>query len=75
MSPFSQPAIETVYERLGHHLGWRLLTCPARNIETTKVALVTTNPGGQELEPPLWSVEAVSEFEWSFIRKMGGMKA
>jgi hypothetical protein len=59
---FSPATIQAAYQRLGHRLGWRLLTCPARNIESATVALVTINPGGANFEPPRWSVEAGSAY-------------
>src|SRR4051812_36399658 len=59
---FSQSSIEAEYERLAHTLGWRLLTCPARNVESASVALITSNPGGSVREPPRWSVEDGSAY-------------
>jgi hypothetical protein len=59
---FSESEIQAEYERLGHSLGWRLLTCPARNIESSSVALITSNPGGSIREPPKWSVEDGSAY-------------
>ncbi len=60
---FSSAEIQAEHERLGHKLGWRLFTCPVRNIETALVALVTINPGGSKFEEPQWSVEAGSAYE------------
>ena len=54
--------IEAEYQKLGHALGWRFLTCPERNIDASSVALVTINPGGRVFEPPSWSVEAGSAY-------------
>ncbi|HEY1630141.1 MAG TPA: uracil-DNA glycosylase family protein [Rhizomicrobium sp.] len=59
---FSASTIEAEYQRLGHSLGWRLLTCPARNIATAKIALITTNPGGREPKPPLWALDTGSAY-------------
>ena len=58
----SQDSIEAEYKRLGHHLGWRFLSCPERNIENATVALITLNPGGGKYEPSLWSVEGGSAY-------------
>jgi hypothetical protein len=59
---FSASAIEAEYNRLGHNLGWRLLTCPARNIATAKVALIAVNPGGEECEVSRWATDAGSAY-------------
>jgi hypothetical protein len=48
----SPTSIEAEYERLGHTLGWRFLTCPEGNIGTATVALVTENPGGASFQAP-----------------------
>jgi hypothetical protein len=55
----NQPTIETEYRRLGHTIGWRFLTSPAKTIDAANVALVTQNPGGDVDDPnaPRWSVE------------------
>ena len=37
----SSTSIHTEYQRLGHTLGWRFLTCPEENIGTASVALVS----------------------------------
>jgi hypothetical protein len=58
----SPTSIEAAYQRLGHTKGWRFLTCPARNIDTSSVALVTINPGGASFAPPQYSVEAGSAY-------------
>ena len=58
----SPSLIEAEYQKLGHALGWRFLTCPEGNIDTSSVALVTINPGGRLFEPPNWSVEAGSAY-------------
>jgi hypothetical protein len=60
---FSPELIEAEYQRLSHDLGWRLFTCPIRNIETASVALITINPGGSKFEEPQWSVESGSAYE------------
>ncbi len=60
---FSSEKIEAACQTLGHDLGWRLLTCPSRNIEAAEIALITINPGGGEFEAPQWSVEAGSAYE------------
>jgi hypothetical protein len=60
---FSPTEIQAEHERLGHKLGWRLFTCPVRNIETASTALITINPGGSKVEEPQWSVEAGSAYE------------
>jgi hypothetical protein len=60
--PLSPAFIEAEYQRLGHTLGWRFLTCSERNIDTASVALVTINPGGGTFEPPKWSVESGSAY-------------
>ncbi len=59
---YSAASIESECQRLGHRLGWRLLTCPEKNIDTATVALITINPGGAQFEPPRWSVEAGSAY-------------
>jgi hypothetical protein len=59
----SPTSIEAEYERLGHTLGWRFLTCPEGNIGTATVALVTENPGGASFQAPRWSVEEGSAYE------------
>ncbi len=59
---YSSSSIEAEYQRLGHTLGWRFLTCPKKNIESASVALVTINPGGAEFHPPMWSVENGSAY-------------
>jgi hypothetical protein len=61
-SSYSPAEIQAEHERLGHKLGWRLFTCPAQNIETASVALITINPGGSKFEEPRWSVEAGSAY-------------
>jgi hypothetical protein len=58
----SPTSIEAEYQRLGHTLGWRFLTCPEGNIGTASVALVTINPGGASFEAPRWSVEEGSAY-------------
>jgi hypothetical protein len=58
----SSDTIVAEYDRLGHKLGWRFLTCPERNVEKASVALVTINPGGGSYEPPKWSVEEGSAY-------------
>ena len=58
----SKALIESEYEKLGHTLGWRFLTCPEQNISTATTALVTINPGGSSYEPPAWSVESGSAY-------------
>ena len=59
---FSTQSIETEYLKLGHTLGWRLLTCPARNLTDASICLITLNPGGHECERPRWSVEDGSAY-------------
>jgi hypothetical protein len=54
--------VEAEYQRLGHRLGWRFLTCPEHNIETATLALITINPGGGKFVSPLWSVENGSAY-------------
>jgi hypothetical protein len=54
--------IEAEYRRLGHTLGWRLLTCPKENITAAAVALITINPGGENFLPAMLSVEAGSAY-------------
>lgn len=40
--------IDLAYKNLGHTLGWRFLTCPRANLcSSTKVALLSPNPGGR----------------------------
>jgi hypothetical protein len=58
----SAAAIQSECERLGHHLGWRLLCSPARNVEAADVALITCNPAGNAIEPNRWSVEGGSAY-------------
>jgi hypothetical protein len=58
----SPDSIEAEYERLGHQLGWRLLTCPWKNIGQASVALITINPGGGRYENAQWSVEEGSAY-------------
>jgi hypothetical protein len=58
----SPTSIEAEYQRLGHTLGWRFLTCPEGNIGTASVALITINPAGGDFESPRWSVEAGSAY-------------
>jgi hypothetical protein len=73
---YSPAEVQAEYERLGHKLGWRLFTCPARNIETASVALITINPGGGKFEEPRWSVEAGSAYEiesWNLQRQVRRM--
>jgi len=60
---YSPAEIQAEHERLGHKLGWRLFTCPAQNIKTASVALITINPGGSTFEEPQSSVEAGSAYE------------
>jgi len=60
---FSPDFLNSEAKRLGHRLGWLFLTCPERLIETASVALITTNPGGEEANLNFpdggeWSVEA-----------------
>ena len=50
-------------------MGWRLLTCPIQNINTAKVALITTNPGGATFEPPMFSCKNGNAYaieDWGF---------
>ena len=58
-------AIQAEYQRLGHGIGWRFLTCPAKLIDTASVALITLNPGGDrdDLNAPRWSVENGNAYE------------
>jgi hypothetical protein len=51
--------IDAEYQRLGHSIGWRFLTSPEKNIFSSRIALVTQNPGGNLDDPnaPRWSVE------------------
>src|ERR1700730_2738575 len=58
----SSTSIQAEYQRLGHTLGWRFLTCPEENIGTASVALITINPGGASFEAPRWSVEEGSAY-------------
>jgi hypothetical protein len=58
----SRSAIDAEYQRLGHRLGWRFLTCPEHNIKTATVALITINPGGGKFESRSWSVENGSAY-------------
>lgn len=57
-----QMAIEDEYRRLGHTIGWRLLTCPIDNIKTSKTALISINPGGYHREEPSVSSERGSAY-------------
>jgi len=59
---FDYETIESEYRRLNHRLGWRLFTCPAKNISKAKVTLITINPGGQKYEQPQWSKEEGSAY-------------
>jgi hypothetical protein len=58
----NEAEIQSVHDQLGHCLGWRLLTCPKRNIDEASTALITTNPGGMVFEPPIASVETGSAY-------------
>ena len=58
----NQGDIQAEYQRLGHTLGWRFLTCPEKNIGTASVALITINPGGASFQAPKWSVEGGSAY-------------
>lgn len=49
--------IEAEYERAGYNRGWRLLSCPWRNLRTADVAIITMNPGGDEFQAPRVSVQ------------------
>jgi len=42
--------IEQGYQRSGNKLGWRFLSCPARNLTNAKVAFVGLNPAGNAPE-------------------------
>lgn len=53
----SRAHIASEYRRLGHTRGWRFLTCPERNLQTARVALVTINPGGDQYLDPQYSCE------------------
>jgi hypothetical protein len=60
---FAAEIIDAEYSRRGYTLGWRLFTCPARNVETAELALITLNPAGNKDEPERrWSVEAGSAY-------------
>jgi hypothetical protein len=61
-TPYTSEIIDAEYRRLGHNLGWRFLTCPAKNIASAKIALITLNPGGSVYEAPLFSVETGSAY-------------
>ncbi len=50
-------------DRLGYCLGWRILTCPTRNMNTARLILVALNPGGNRPEPPKISVEDGNAYE------------
>lgn len=57
--------IEHAYAHLGHRIGWRFLTSPRRTLApTTRIALVTLNPGGdhEPAEHPRASSEAGSAY-------------
>lgn len=61
--PYSHEKIQKMHDQLGHRLGWRLLTCPEKNLVEAHTALITLNPGGSTFEPPAWSVETGSAYE------------
>ncbi len=57
--------IERAYADLGHQLGWRFLTSPQHTLSaSTKIALITLNPGGSIDRPdhPRASSEAGSAY-------------
>jgi hypothetical protein len=54
----SRQLIDAEYQKLGHTLGWRFLTCPEANIDSASVALISIHPGGDVFEDGKWSVEA-----------------
>jgi hypothetical protein len=58
-----QSKIQAEHDRLGHKLGWRLLTCPSTNLRTAPCVLVTLNPGGRSFEAPSVQVEGGSAYE------------
>lgn len=44
--------INTFYNQKGYQLGWRFLTCSKKNLEINPaIALITLNPGGNEIPP------------------------
>ena len=47
---------------LGHHCGWRFMTCPEANLRTARLAIVTLNPGDTNQPPPFWSMEGVPSY-------------
>lgn len=46
MNVLSAEFIEQAYRKSENQLGWRFLSCPARNLEGAKVAFVGLNPAG-----------------------------
>ncbi|MDR4305082.1 hypothetical protein IHQ68_00375 [Chelatococcus sambhunathii] len=51
------------HDRLGYRLGWRILTCPTRNMDTARLMLIALNPGGSYPEAPKISVEDGNAYE------------
>jgi hypothetical protein len=60
MSIFSEAIakIQVAYDDLGHELGWRFLSTPAKTLsESTQLVFLGLNPGGAHYEAPVISVE------------------
>jgi hypothetical protein len=55
--------VESEYRRMGYQLGWRVLYSPKSTLETSRVAFITLNPGGDKFENPSWSVETGNAYE------------
>ncbi|WP_298192617.1 hypothetical protein [Novosphingobium sp.] len=54
--------IEAEYRRLGYQIGWRFMTCPARQFDDPEVLLVSLNPSGRVEHGPSWSQEGGSAY-------------
>lgn len=45
-----QDKIEQAYKTSGNSMGWRFLSCPAKNLEGAEVAFIGLNPGGSSVD-------------------------
>ena len=50
MFELSAQQIEQAYQESGNKMGWRFLSCPASNLDKSKVAFVGLNPAGNAPE-------------------------
>lgn len=58
----NRTVIEEAYKKLGYKRGWRFMTCPERNLASSRIVVVTLNPAGHAPGGPDWSCEKGSAY-------------